>query len=343
MQDKIPNFCLPLWQNLKQANLMGSLWLQIPLLGLALYFGLTFDGETTYWPSMLSSYGAAALFLAWQARKRHEKTDLGDLGRQLFPRNIWLHPSTLQDLVMTLLTFMVFLYAMHHLVIPQTGMIVSVSLLLKSMMIGQFAGSAPALVMVAYVLLAIAASDLLYYFSHRLTHEIPILWEFHKVHHSAEVLTPLTIYRIHPLDLWFNQSCRNIGAGIISGIFFYLYPHNSSLMLIVSTHTGIILTHLVFANLRHSHIWISFGPRLEHIFISPAQHQIHHSTNPKHFNKNYGSLLSLWDWAFGSLYVPKEKETLNFGLGKTKDADVYRSTPKMIVVPIIKFFKFLIK
>lgn len=343
MEIKSPATTATLWQNIRQGSLLKPLWVKIILLCVALYFGLTFDGETTYWPSMLSSYAAATAFLLWQGRKNHQSLSPQSLAHVMFPKSIWLHPSTVQDLVMTLLTFTIFLHLVPHLFIPQSGTMVPAFLALKSLAVNSFSAEPAFFAIVIYVVLAVAASDLFYYFSHRLTHEIPILWEFHKVHHSAEVLTPLTIYRIHPLDLWFNQSCRNIGAGIVSGIFFYLYPHSTSFLLIASTHTGLVLTHLVLANLRHSHIWISFGPVLEHIFISPAQHQIHHSTTPKHFNKNYGSLLSLWDWAFGSLYIPQEKEEISFGLGKAKDADIYRSTWKMLFVPIGKFIRFVVK
>ncbi len=70
------------------------------------------------------------------------------------------------------------------------------------------------------------------------------------------------------------------------------------------------------AALRHSNIWLSYGPILSRIIISPAQHQIHHSTDEKHFNKNYGEMFALWDWMFGTLYVPKEREILHFGYEK---------------------------
>jgi sterol desaturase/sphingolipid hydroxylase (fatty acid hydroxylase superfamily) len=49
--------------------------------------------------------------------------------------------------------------------------------------------------------------------------------------------------------------------------------------------------------------------------MSPAHHQIHHSRNPAHFNKNLGSCLALWDWMFGTLYIPSAKrEVLEFGV-----------------------------
>ena len=55
--------------------------------------------------------------------------------------------------------------------------------------------------------------------------------------------------------------------------------------------------------------------------MSPAHHQVHHSTNPAHFNKNMGSCLALWDWMFGTLYVPnKEPKKLSFGVDPDDDS-----------------------
>ena len=61
-----------------------------------------------------------------------------------------------------------------------------------------------------------------------------------------------------------------------------------------------------------SHIWISFG-RLEKVFISPAQHQLHHSVGNS--NSNLGSVLSIWDGVLGTRVYAREKKLLEFGLG----------------------------
>ena len=54
-------------------------------------------------------------------------------------------------------------------------------------------------------------------------------------------------------------------------------------------------------HLRHSHIWLSWGDRIEGWLISPAQHQLHHSVEPRHFDRNLGSALAIWDRWFGTL------------------------------------------
>nr|WP_305907128.1 creatininase family protein [Methylomarinum sp. Ch1-1]MDP4519854.1 creatininase family protein [Methylomarinum sp. Ch1-1] len=77
----------------------------------------------------------------------------------------------------------------------------------------------------------------------------------------------------------------------------------------------LILFYLFGYNLRHSHIWLSYGPFFSKLLISPAQHQIHHSANPTHFDKNFGFIFAIWDALFRSLYIPKQREILLFGLG----------------------------
>jgi sterol desaturase/sphingolipid hydroxylase (fatty acid hydroxylase superfamily) len=81
-------------------------------------------------------------------------------------------------------------------------------------------------------------------------------------------------------------------------------------------------------------MWISFRGVLGRIFISPAHHQVHHSGNPEHFNKNFGSCLAVWDWMFGTLYVPqKQRERLTFGFADNPDAHTVKGE---LVDPLIK-------
>lgn len=69
------------------------------------------------------------------------------------------------------------------------------------------------------------------------------------------------------------------------------------------------------SNLRHSHVWLSYPRWLSHLLISPAMHQVHHSADPRHHDKNLGNIFALWDWLFGTLYLPERVEPVSFGLG----------------------------
>lgn len=148
---------------------------------------------------------------------------------------------------------------------------------------------------------------------HLSMHKFSFLWYFHKVHHSAQTLTPLTLYRIHPIEMIVYYGRGLLVTGFLSGFFVYLFGAKVSAFDILGVHALGFVFNALGANLRHSHIWLGFGA-LEHIFISPAQHQIHHSSAPEHRNKNFGTCLSLWDSLFRSLVFSGKFKRLRFGL-----------------------------
>ena len=149
-------------------------------------------------------------------------------------------------------------------------------------------------------------------------HRFSFLWRFHQIHHSAERLTPMTLYRTHPVESLVSALRRTAVVGFSTGFFIFLFGGKVSAFDIIGVNIIDFVFNVLASNLRHSHVWVSFGP-LSYIFISPAQHQIHHSQNPKHFDKNLGIVLSLWDLLFGTFYYPKKKEFLRFGLPGEKN------------------------
>ncbi|WP_256665969.1 sterol desaturase family protein [Pseudomonas sp. 8Z] len=177
-------------------------------------------------------------------------------------------------------------------------------------------------------------NDFASYWTHRAFHT-RWLWEFHKVHHVAPVLVPLTASRVHFVEKLADSLLTLMLLGAYSGAFWYVCGGE------VSRYTLFGVTYLVFifnclaANLRHTHIWLSFGPLLEHVLNSPAQHQIHHSDAQHHFHKNFGTNLSIWDWLFGTLYTTtRTPERLSFGTAE-RDAHRYQSLYSLIVLPFV--------
>ncbi len=154
------------------------------------------------------------------------------------------------------------------------------------------------------------------FYVHRLLHKIPCLWRFHKVHHSAEVLTPLTVFRTHPVEgvLFFLRSV--VVQGVVISLCIFLYGDAIELWSIWGASVFVVIFNSIGSNLRHSHIAIRYGRVLEHFLISPAQHQIHHSVAPEHYDKNFGVVFSVWDWLWGSLHLSKPNERLRFGLAE---------------------------
>lgn len=165
-------------------------------------------------------------------------------------------------------------------------------------------------------LLIVLATDFCKYWAHRWHHELKALWPFHAVHHSADVLTPLTVMRSHPVESIIRNLLITAIAGLVQGIVLFALVGQIDIVTLGGANALYFLFNALGSNLRHSHIWLSYGPVMEHIFISPAQHQIHHSRAVEHHDRNYGSMFALWDWMFGTLYVPHERETLHFGMAE---------------------------
>jgi sterol desaturase/sphingolipid hydroxylase (fatty acid hydroxylase superfamily) len=178
------------------------------------------------------------------------------------------------------------------------------------------------------------AYEFAFWFDHYLSHRVPFLWEFHKVHHTAEVLTPLTNFRVHPMDgiLFYNMLALSIGA--TEGLLKYGFGQAIQPFTIWNANILILAVGFALEQLQHTSFWVPFTGIWGKIFLSPAHHQIHHSTNPVHFNKNLGGSLSVFDWLFGTLHIPtKVREKLNFGV--TDAGPMAHRAEGLLVTPMI--------
>lgn len=251
-----------------------------------------------------------------------------------FPRGVYTHPSAIVDYKFVALDLTV-KGVLYLPLVSGVGWFVS-SQLLDAIggpaQPGAAGGVAGAVVFIAVMVLA---ADFGGFIQHYLMHKIPFLWHFHTVHHSAEVLTPLTVYRVHPVE--------DLASGVMSAVLGAIGATVYSLSVdspLTPTRAFVssIVTFLFFScafQLRHTHIWLSYGPVLSRIFISPAQHQIHHSMNDRHWNRNFGFMFAFWDLLFGSLYVPRQRETLRFGIPGADPRD-YSSVAKLYFLPFAK-------
>jgi len=130
-----------------------------------------------------------------------------------------------------------------------------------------------------------------FYWGHRLSHEIPFLWRFHAVHHSAEELDFLSNSRAHPLDIVFTRLCGFVPLYILG-----LSQGSAAPALIVVI--GTIWGFFIHANVRWRFGW------LEWLIATPGFHRWHH-TNDAFRDRNYAPLLPVLDVVFGTLHLPK--------------------------------------
>ena len=271
---------------------------------LAATFALIAGPESRVWPLYIVSMLMICFVIYRRSRVK------GSFFRWVFPSEIYNHKSHWVDIKLFLMGRLLALMGVFNAVVASA---------LVATMITSFCGPADSDSQQWHpfymALLVIVAADFGTYWVHRLHHEYPLLWPFHAVHHSAEVMTPITAFRKHPVyDLTAN-AVRGVILGLLQGILLALFVGEVQFMQLLGVNVFYVTFNIFGSNIRHSHIWLSYGPVLEHILISPAQHQVHHSIEPRHFNKNYGEVFAIWDWMFGTLYVLREREQLKFGLG----------------------------
>jgi sterol desaturase/sphingolipid hydroxylase (fatty acid hydroxylase superfamily) len=159
----------------------------------------------------------------------------------------------------------------------------------------------------ARLLAAMVVGEIGFYWGHRWSHEFPLLWRFHAVHHSAEDVDFLISTRGHPVDLVFSRLCE-LTPMYVLGLASPMAIKGSLIPVLVML-IGQVWGFFIHANVR----W-RFGP-LEWLISTPAFHHWHHTNDgPEVINKNYAPMLPWIDWLFGSLYLPRDKQPQRYGI-----------------------------
>lgn len=277
-----------------------------------------------FWLFLLSSL-LMAIYATWSSQsKQHKYSDSSNrsisfkgrrLCRLFFSKQYWINRSSLKDVFWLLTNSGIKVAILAPLFISHLAAAVWLASQLQ-LIFGDAPqlGWSPLSIAITYTLVFFITEDLSRFSLHVAMHKIPLLWRFHRVHHSATTLTPLTVHRVHPVEmsLYFVRGWCTFA--IVSGIFVYLFHGKVTAWDILGVDALGFFFNLLGANLRHSHIWLCFG-LFEKLFISPAQHQLHHSQAPEHRNINFGTCLAFWDKLLGSWRSGKKKPSqLKFGL-----------------------------
>lgn len=233
---------------------------------------------------------------------------------ELLPRRIIFHPSCKRDYAVLAVNAGILFFFTLYFVLSPTGVAGFLQQIGEAAGIEAPAGDTALGWQVVFSLYMLLAWDFTATSSHYLKHRIPLLWEFHKVHHSAEAMTPVTNYRRHPVDILFSSIVIVVGTGLAIALWVQIFGNVGPVLAFSGMPLALAAWYLLGYNLRHSHMWICYGPFWSRIFISPAQHQIHHSRESRHYDTNFGLVFAFWDRLFGTLYVPDRKEAIRFGI-----------------------------
>jgi sterol desaturase/sphingolipid hydroxylase (fatty acid hydroxylase superfamily) len=140
---------------------------------------------------------------------------------------------------------------------------------------------------------ALLLAEVVQYWAHRAAHTVPVLWRFHKVHHSITELDWLAAARLHPIDQAFIRSCVVIplfALGFTSGTF--------GALLVVFTFQALFI---------HANVRFTFGP-LRYVLATPEFHHWHHSDDRRAYNSNFAGELPVLDKLFGTLHLSRDPD-----------------------------------
>lgn len=258
-------------------------------------------GNRLYWPYLLS---ALLIGLAYQ-RWRQLPSFLN--------RQIWWHPSARQDYVLFMLLSIIKLSIIAAL-LPEVSQFIWWGMLLWQDLFGYQSRQAASLwVNISFTLSLFLASDFSRYWLHRWMHQVPFLWRIHRLHHSAEVLTPITFYRIHPLESLLFGLRYALVTALVTSLYMHWFGFGLQPHYWLGSLAVVAMANFAGSNLRHSQLPLCYWPWLQRWLISPAQHQWHHTIDGN--QRNFGSILALWDHLFGSLHNTTYQAHFRFGIG----------------------------
>ncbi len=167
---------------------------------------------------------------------------------------------------------------------------------IRTVVPGGYYDAVNALPVWAKILLSFGVAEIGFYWGHRWSHEWPWLWRFHAVHHSAEQLDFLVNTRGHLVDMVFTKFC---GVALL-----YLVGLAGPTAAGAATPTLVLLIGSFWGFFIHANVRWRFGP-LEWLIATPGFHHWHH-TRSDHVDRNYASMLPVFDKVFGTLYLPRE-------------------------------------
>lgn len=158
-----------------------------------------------------------------------------------------------------------------------------------------WASSLPAWVQIPLILLL---ADLLAYWSHRLFHG-RWLWPFHAIHHSSRTVDWLSSVRLHPVN--------DVISRIVQVLPLYWMGFNGTVL------AAFVPFLTLYALLLHANVRWTYGP-LRYLFASPAFHRWHHTSEEEGLDKNFSGLFPFIDVAFGTFYMPADRQPQRFGI-----------------------------
>jgi len=156
-----------------------------------------------------------------------------------------------------------------------------------------------ALPLVVQVLLIMLVTDLAQYWVHRAFHQVPLLWRFHRIHHSAQAMDWLAGSRLHIVDVLVTRSLSLVPMVLLG------FSNQA-----INWYLPILALQSVFI---HSNLRFEMAG-LQKIITTPKYHHWHHTSDKGSIDKNFSVSLPLFDLLFGTFYSPKGQWPKEYGV-----------------------------
>jgi sterol desaturase/sphingolipid hydroxylase (fatty acid hydroxylase superfamily) len=147
---------------------------------------------------------------------------------------------------------------------------------------------------------ALVMTDAIEYLFHRAQHRFSLLWKMHELHHSAEHFDVTVTYR----NFWIEPLIKTACLYPLVGVLFKIPPGvGAAVAMAFMLNNHVVHMNLKFASKRHTLI-----------FNNPQYHRMHHSRDPRDYDRNFGAMLLIWDYLFGTLQRPARDQFPDVGL-----------------------------
>ncbi len=260
------------------------------------------------------------------------------LREYLLPRAIYTHPSARVDIGLYLIDHAVMVF---WVLLFLGTLVPHIETAVIAGLVGLW-GESPRMQMnfgwqLGYGLVTLLAIDLAFFLYHLMMHRTRIGWAIHQVHHSAEVLTPLTRFREHFLEAPIDATFRGVALGLVAGVFAWAFGGGITHLTVMN----VMLLSFLFtlnSNFRHYHVCLRYPRWLEYWLQSPGMHHTHHSRRHEHWDSNLALVTSIWDRLYGTLYIAEPFEATPWGLPEASQREC-RTLRQNLVAPFRDIYR----
>lgn len=211
------------------------------------------------WPMLVAALIALCvisrrLHLRSEGRGQKARPNLKTLRRAFLPKWLITHPSSKMDACIFLINHTLIFFGLFSAFLTPYVFAETFAALVNSTGLADTKQTAGWGEQLAFMVMIVLAWDFAATYGHYLKHRVPMFWEFHKVHHSADIMTPLTAMRRHPMESVLSVFVSGSVIGLSIAVWHLVVGHGVNIVTIFGAWSGVYIWRLLGYNLRHSHI-----------------------------------------------------------------------------------------